>query len=81
MLKIEVFVWFTLNCYSEKMRWGLVRIMLETTSFGTKTLIRHQHFRYQNFADISIFCKKTAFFGKNSTFTQSNSVRAVLEIF
>ena len=27
------------------------------------------------------FQKKTAFFGKNSTFTQSNSVRAVLEIF
>ena len=27
------------------------------------------------------FCKKTTFFGKNSTFTQSNSVRAVLETF
>ena len=29
----------------------------------------------------SIFAKKSAFFGKNSTFTQSNSVRAVTEIF
>ena len=27
------------------------------------------------------FDKKSAFFGKNSTFTQSNSVRAVLQIF
>ena len=27
------------------------------------------------------FCKKTTFSRKNSTFTQSNSVRAVLEIF
>ena len=27
------------------------------------------------------FCKKSAFFGKDSTFTLSNSVRAVLEIF
>ena len=26
------------------------------------------------------FCKKSAFFGQNSTFTQSNSVRPVLEI-
>ena len=34
-----------------------------------------------NFADVSIFCKKLAFFVQKSTFTQSNSVRAVLEIF
>ena len=29
----------------------------------------------------AFFCKKSAFFGKNSTFTQSNIVRAILEIF
>ena len=29
----------------------------------------------------AFFCKKSAFSGKNSTFTQSNSVRAVLKIF
>ena len=28
-----------------------------------------------------IFCKKSVFFDQNSTFTQSTSVRAVLEIF
>ena len=33
------------------------------------------------FADVCIFCKKSAFFAQNSTFTQSNSVRAVLEFF
>ena len=30
---------------------------------------------------MSAFCKKSAFFGENSIFTQSNSVRAVMEIF
>ena len=29
----------------------------------------------------ALFCKKSAFFGKNNTFTQTNSMRAVLEIF
>ena len=41
-------------------------------------------FSYQdplNFVDVSIFFKKSAFFGQNSTFIQSNVVRAVLEIF
>ena len=28
----------------------------------------------------AFFCKKLEFFGKNSTFTQSNNMRAVLEI-
>ena len=34
-----------------------------------------------NFTDVSIFCfaKKSAFLVKNSTFTQSNNVRDVLE--
>ena len=30
---------------------------------------------------LAFFLQKSAFFGKNSTFTRSNSVRAVLEIF
>ena len=29
----------------------------------------------------AVFCKGSAFYGQNSTFTQSNSVRVVLEIF
>ena len=29
----------------------------------------------------AFFCKNPAFFGKNSTYTQNNSVRAVLETF
>ena len=29
----------------------------------------------------AFFCKKSVFFGKNTIFTQSNSVRATLEIF
>ena len=33
------------------------------------------------FADVNNFCKTSAFFGKNNTFTQSNIVSAVLEIF
>ena len=58
--------------------------------FGTKVhnicSFRKYTFQYQdpvNFADISVFffCKKSAFFGKNSIFTQGNSVRVVLEIF
>ena len=37
---------------------------------------------WENFTDANIFfCQKSAFFGKNGTFTQSNSVTAVLEIF
>ena len=30
---------------------------------------------------LAFFCKKSAFFGKNSTFTQLSSVTTVLEIF
>ena len=33
------------------------------------------------FANVNNFCKTSAFFGKNNTFTQSNIVSAVLEIF
>ena len=57
--------------------------------FGTNI---HTHMQFQkiyilvprplNFADISIFLAKNQhFFGRYSTFTQSNSIRAVLEIF
>ena len=34
-----------------------------------------------NSADVSIFCKKSVFFGQYSTFTQRNSVKVVLEVF
>ena len=45
-------------------------VVLENVPFIAKAvLIQH------------LFGKKSAFFGKNSTFTQSNIVRAVLEIF
>ena len=45
---------------------------------------RKHTFQYQetpNFAAVSIFLQKISFFCKNSTFTQSNSARAVLKIF
>ena len=45
---------------------------------------RKYTFWYQgplNFADVRIFLQKLVLFGKNSTFTQSNSVRPALEIF
>ena len=46
-------------------------------SFGILT------FKYQDpvhFADVSIFFKNTSFFGRNSTSTQSNIMKAVFEI-
>ena len=57
--------------------WDLVRkytyyVVSENIPFGTKTLLI--------LLISTFFCKKSAFFGKNSTFTQSNIVRAVLEI-
>ena len=59
----------------------VVRIML-----GTWNLIRkYTHIYFQKIYllvnILSFFCKNSAFSGKNSTFTQSNSVRAVLKIF
>ena len=58
--------------------WSLVRKYTRISSFGKYT------FQYQeplNFADASIFfCKKLAFFDKNSTFTQSKSMALLLEI-
>ena len=67
----------------------LVRIILETWDLVRKyTLIcsfRKHIFQYQGFltfADVTMFLAKISIFSKkNSTFTQGNSVRAVLEIF
>ena len=63
--------------------------MVETWNLGRKYAhifsFRKYTFQYQeplNFVDVSIFLQKfSAFFGKNNTFTQSDSVRALLEIF
>ena len=56
--------------------WHLVRKYTDICSFRKHT------FYYQgslNFADAgSFFEKKSAFFGKSSTFTQSNNVRVLL---
>ena len=57
--------------------WNLVR------KYTCKWSFRKYTFPYQNllnFADACIFLQKINIFGKNSTFTQSNSMRAVLEI-
>ena len=48
------------------------------------SLTRKYTFKYQDplkFSYVSIFGKKSASFGQNSTFTQINNVRAVLKIF
>ena len=65
-----------------------VRIMLETSNLARKykPICSFRKYTFQclgplNFADVSIFCKKLAFFVQKSSFIQSNSVRAVLEIF
>ena len=49
------------------------QVVSENTSFSTNAAL--------NLLMSAFFCKKSAFFDKNSTFTQSSSVRAVLEIF
>ena len=66
----------------------LVRIMLETSNLASKYAhicsFRKYTFHYQGPLDLlmsAFFSKKSAFFDQNKTFTQSNSVRAVLEIF
>ena len=47
-------------------------VVLENIPFSTKALL---------ILLMSIFfCKKSAFFGKNGTLTQGNSLRAVLEV-
>ena len=47
-------------------------VVSENIPFGTKVLL---------ILLMSAFCKNSASFGKYSTFTQSNRVRTVLEIF
>ena len=66
----------------------LVRIILETSNYARKYILIYSFRKYTlyylgplNSADVSIFCKKLAFFIQRSTFTQGNSMRAVLEIF
>ena len=71
---VPVSLWLTLNWYLQ----GGERKCTHIFSF------RKYAFQCQqplNFADVSIFCRKSVFFCKNSTFTQSNNMRAVLEIF
>ena len=65
----------------------LVRIMLETWNLVCKYAhlwsFRKYFFSTKTFLILlmlAVFCKKTAFLGKNSTFTQRNSARTVLEI-
>ena len=66
----------------------LVRIILETSNYARKYILIYSFRKYTlyylgplNSADVSIFCKKLAFFIQRSTFTQGNSMIAVLEIF
>ena len=67
----------------------LVRITLETSNLVFKYTSTHTYGKYTfqcqgplNLANVSIcYLKKSAFFDKNGTFTQSNSARAALEIF
>ena len=65
----------------------LVRIMLETSDLTRKYTPIFSFRKYTfyclgclKFADVSIFLQKTRVFVQKSTFTQSNSVRAVLKI-
>ena len=63
--------------------------MIETFNLASKYTrifsFRKYNFSYQDplsSADVSVFLQKIfGFFDKNSTFTQNNSVRALLEIF
>ena len=69
----------------------LVRIMLETSNLGRKYTHIHTYVVAENIPFSTnvllillmsvFFCKKISIFGENSTFTQSNIMRAVLEIF
>ena len=57
----------------------LVRIMLETWNMHVS---KHRYVVSENisFSTKALLILQKQIFGKNSTFTQSNSVRAVLEI-
>ena len=64
----------------------LGRIMLETLRITANTYVVSENMPVSFKALLillisAFFCKKSVFFGQDSTFTQSNSVRAVTEIF
>ena len=56
--------------------------MLETSNFTRKYthIVVSENIPFTTDVSIFFFCKKSAFLVQNSVFTQSNSVRAVLEI-
>ena len=58
--------------------WNLVSKCKHIWSFTEYTFLWEDSF---NFGDEEIFFKKSVFFRISNAFTQSNSVRAVLEIF
>ena len=63
------------------MRWGDYLLIP-----GTLDLARqYKHIccfgKYTDFVDVGLFCKKSAFFRQDIAVTQSNRVRATLEIF
>ena len=64
----------------------LVKIMLETSNLAHKhthiSCLKNVPFSNKAFLILlTYFAKKSLFFGQNTTFTQSNSVRVALEIF
>ena len=56
--------------------------MLETSNFTRKYthIVVSENIPFSTDVSIFFLCKKSAFLVQNSVFTQSNSVRAVLEI-
>ena len=67
-------------------RLKLIRIMLEIWHVSTHTYVVLENIPFSTKTLLillmsTFFCKRSLFFGKNSTFTQSNSARAVLGIF
>ena len=71
-----------------KLRLKIIRIMLETSNLACKYThicsFRKYTSQYQdplNFADVSFSLKDHHILAQNSTFPQSNSMRAVLKIF
>ena len=70
-------------------RLKLVRIMLETSNCAgkyTHTYVVSENILFSTKALLILlmsvfFCKKSVLSGQYSTFTQSNSVRAILEMF
>ena len=63
----------------------LIKTMLETSNLAHKYIhVASENAPFSNKAFLILltyFAKKSLFFGQNTTFTQSNSVRVALEIF